>query len=127
MGVFLTTRKNTVLRNRIKDDAQILTSLKEGSAGYASMADHIEWQISELREAETVGMRLWGWGFTALICTALLTALSTWLVLDDGWKQLWLLLTIPFTLVFIFGMVDSFAKLPRDEKGNTIRTKKKTD
>jgi hypothetical protein len=57
----------------------------------------------------------------ALLATAGLTILSTWLVLEGGLTMLWLILTVPFTLVFIYGMVDTFSKLPRDEKGKTIR------
>jgi hypothetical protein len=121
VGVILAARKGAGHRSRIKEDAEILASLKEGTPAHSALTKHIEWEIAELQRFETVGERQWGLGIMALLATAGLTILSTWLVLEGGLTMLWLILTVPFTLVFIYGMVDTFSKLPRDEKGKTIR------
>jgi hypothetical protein len=121
IGVVIAARKNEGLRSRIKEDVDILSNMKEGTLARDALTAHVDWEVDRLIRSETVGERQWGFGVFALVATLALTALSTWLLSQGGLTLLWLTLTLPFTLVFIYGMIDSFSKLPRDEKGNTIR------
>lgn len=121
IGVVIAARKNESLRSRIKEDVEVLAIMKDGTDAHAALSAHIGWEVDRLIKSETVGERQWGWGVFALLGTVSLTTLSMWLFVQEGRYLLGLILTVPLTLVFIVGMVESFSKLPRDKEGNAIR------
>ena len=67
---------------------------------------------------ESIAKRETAVGVAMLIAAAGTTIASTWAFVQGGWWYAVLALTVPLTLVFMYGTFESFTKVPRDEKGN---------
>lgn len=113
-----TLRKGSSIRAGLQSDVETLSKLDKESDAYAALAKHVEWQIHKLRTYESVAKREVAIGIFALVCAVALTVLSSWLVVEGGWWYLGLALSLPLTLVFMYGTYESFTKAPRDDKGS---------
>lgn len=109
----------------VKLEADILSALPQNGVTAASLERHINDQVADLVAADRHASRQVGIAIMAAMAVAL-CVWGTWLSVDrGGWWLLLLVLTLPIGAACGYGVTESLAKVPRDDKGNRIETPSK--
>lgn len=105
-------------RTAIREEAEILEKLREGSSAYETLQALLDAEVAELANRRD-WKRNWPMAIFSLICAPGLGYLALWLTQREGWWG-WLLATpvALFAIVFLYGLFDSVQLAPRNAKGN---------
>lgn len=104
-------------RTSIREEAEILKNLPEGSAAHKKMQSLLEAEISELADRRK-WRRDWPMAIVSLILAPVFGYFAFWLIRQKTWLG-WTLAT-PLTLIallFLFGLFECIQLAPRNEKG----------
>lgn len=108
------------IHGALATEAEILSNLPKDSKLYNSMAQIVQRRIDELERAHNA-KRDWPMLVVALIVAPGLTYLTIWLAQQGTWWG-WLSAVPAGTLglVFIYGIFETSAQVPRDNNGKRI-------
>lgn len=104
----------------VKLHAEVLATIPQNSATATTLERFINEQIVELIAAEKNARREWGIAVMAAITVGLCVWATVFSVDRGGWWLLLLLLTVPLGAACGYGVTESLAKVPRDDKGNRV-------
>jgi hypothetical protein len=110
-----------VQRARVRHDAELLEKLPADSSAREALLEHIEHQVRAITETERNGSRDPAMLAFALFVTPPLGYLAIWLFQRGTW---WGILggglSATLAALFVYGIFETAAKVPRDAKGKRI-------
>lgn len=109
----------------VKLQAEVLAAIPQNGVTATNLERFINEEIASLIAAEKNARREWGMAFMAAVTVALCVWATVFSVDRGGWWLLLLLLTIPTGAACGYGVTESLAKVPRDEKDNRIESPEK--
>lgn len=116
-------RGSGTARAKLLDDIEVLKSLPADSAARERMLAHVDQQVNALTRGEQ-GSRHWSMFAVAVIASAGLGMATIRLAQrGDAWGVTAATITGALALVFVYGIFETAAKVPRDTHGKRLPDK----